>query len=302
MDGKRKAMTWGAFCADALALGAHWVYNTRVIDKKFGRLEHYQAPLTSYHKGKEAGDFTHYGDQMMVLMESIAATERFDGEQFAGQWKNFFGDYEGYFDKATKTTLEQMEANGDLLNSGSPSDDLAGAARIAPVVYVHHSSPEKLEKAVRMQTAITHNNAVVIETAVFFAQAAVGVLEGESPVASIEKLLAAGNQTDLLTDLIQDGMESQNQDTRETIHTFGQMCSVEAALPGTIHLICTYENDLKQALVENVMAGGDSSARGILVGMILGAHKGMGSIPKQWIDDLNQGRRIHHLLDILEGA
>jgi ADP-ribosylglycohydrolase len=60
----------GAFVADALSLGVHWVYNTGVIDKKFGRVERYYDPLTSYHKGKQAGDFTHYGDQMLVLLES----------------------------------------------------------------------------------------------------------------------------------------------------------------------------------------------------------------------------------------
>ncbi len=35
MKDKLRAMVMGAFVGDALALGAHWVYNTNVIDKKF---------------------------------------------------------------------------------------------------------------------------------------------------------------------------------------------------------------------------------------------------------------------------
>ncbi|MGA2940205.1 MAG: ADP-ribosylglycohydrolase family protein, partial [Syntrophobacteraceae bacterium] len=41
--------------------------------------------------------------------------------------------------------------------------------------------------------------------------------------------------------------------------------------------------NLREALVENVMAGGDSAARGLVVGMILGAHLGFEAIPSEWL-------------------
>jgi ADP-ribosylglycohydrolase len=92
------------------------------------------------------------------------------------------------------------------------------------------------------------------------------------------------------------GLESRDRDTRETIADFGQMCSVEAGLPGAVHLIARYGDDYKQAMVENVMAGGDSSARGILAGMILGAAHGMAAIPETWVAGMTAGERIRHLL------
>ena len=302
MKDKRKAMVMGAFIGDALALGAHWVYNTHVIDKKFGRLDGYQDPLTSYHTGKKAGDFTHYGDQGMVLLESLAAAKGFEAEHFARLWRNFFQSYGGYFDKATKTTLENMAAPKDLTNSGSSSDDLAGAARIAPLVYAYHADPEKLDRYVRRQTAITHNHELVLECAAFFAQLAIAALDGQSPSACIEKVLAAGKGTSAFTDLIRQGIDSRNRDSRETIATFGQMCSAEAALPGTIHLICTYEGDYKKALIENVMAGGDSSARGMLLGMVLGARLGMDAIPAPWLSELKARARIEQFLNTLDAG
>ena len=126
MTTKRQAAVWGAFVADALSLGVHWVYNTGVIDKKFGRVEHYHDPLTSFHKGKRAGDFTHYGDQMLVLLETLDKEKGFDALRFAQSWRNFFSDYAGYFDKATKATLENMDSGRELTRSASISVKSSG--------------------------------------------------------------------------------------------------------------------------------------------------------------------------------
>jgi hypothetical protein len=92
------------------------------------------------------------------------------------------------------------------------------------------------------------------------------------------------------------GLESRDRDTRETIADFGQMCSVEAGLPGAVHLIARYADDYKQAMVENVMAGGDSSARGMMAGMILGAAHGMAAIPETWISGMTRAEQINALL------
>jgi ADP-ribosylglycohydrolase len=50
------------------------------------------------------------------------------------------------------------------------------------------------------------------------------------------------------------------------------------------------------ALVENVMVGGDSAARGLVLGMILGAHHGVGAIRNDWMDGLVARRRVWDFL------
>lgn len=300
MTDKATAMVMGSFIGDALALGAHWVYNTNVIDKKFGTaVDRYQDPIASYHSGKSAGDFTHYGDQQMFLLESLAETNGYDAGQFARKWRLFFQNYSGYFDQATKTTLQNMAGQTDLQNCGSPSDDLAGAARLAPLVYVYHADPDKLDRYARSQTAVTHNNEHVLEAAKLLALAAADTLNGRSPTDAIQNVLSAHAFSDNTAELVRKGIDSRGKETRGTIHAFGQMCSVEAALPGTVHLIATYENDFKRALVENVRAGGDSAARGMLVGMVLGAHLGMDALADFWLDELKTRNRIKDLLKTL---
>jgi ADP-ribosylglycohydrolase len=57
---------------------------------------------------------------------------------------------------------------------------------------------------------------------------------------------------------------------------------------------------LKDVLVENVMAGGDSAARGMIAGMILGAHNGMAAIPEHWLGEMKAYEKIRQLLEDID--
>ena len=63
-----------------------------------------------------------------------------------------------------------------------------------------------------------------------------------------------------------------------------------------IHLIAKYPTDLEAALVENTMAGGDSAARGMMAGMVLGAHLGEDAIPGRWRKAMTAHDEISRLL------
>jgi len=300
MKEKKRGMILGSFVGDAMALGTHWVYNTNVIDKKFGRVEQYLDPLASYHKGKSKGDFTHYGDQALLLLESVCGSSGFDRMAFARAWQSFIDGYEGYRDKATQTTIENMSSAGDLLESGSSSDDLGGAARIAAILYAHSQDLDTAIVAAKYQTALSHNNPEVLAVTDFFVRLVMRVMAGEKPAAIISDLIENQFKNTNLAESVEMGLASQGKDTRTVIAEFGQMCSVEAATPGCIHLIVSYENNFKEALVENVMAGGDSAARGMFVGMVLGAYLGIDAIPGEWLANLNARKRIEELLASLD--
>jgi ADP-ribosylglycohydrolase len=301
MKEKPKAMVLASFAADSLALGVHWIYNTRVIDKKFDRVDHFINPeRPTYHPTKNRGEFTHYGDQSMLLLESVAACEGFDLTDFSDRWQRLFDKYDGYVDNATKGTLENLASGKSPAEAGSGSDDLAGASRIASLVYVYRNDLQELIDSARAQTAFTHNNPPVIQSAVFFASIAHQILAGTAPLAAIEQAQKDEFHSDPFKEWIQMGLESTGQDSRQAILDLGQMCEIQVAFPGVVHLIAKYENNLKTALVENVMAGGDSAARGLLVGLVLGAHLGMEAIPPQWLKDMKAYPKIVDMLNKID--
>jgi ADP-ribosylglycohydrolase len=300
MKDHSKAIVWGAFAGDALALGAHWVYNTHVIDAKLGLVERYAAPLTTYHKGKQAGELTHYGDQMLWLLELLGRRREFDGEGFTAHWQALCTSYAGYVDQATKATLANLAEGRRFPQCGSTSDDLGGAARIAPLVYRFRKEPAAMAAAVRAQTAATHHQPDVIQAAELFGRATLNVLEGEDPSQALLTALKHGGIATPLAAMVEQGLASRGQETRAAIAGFGQMCALHAALPATVHLIATYAGDLRQALIANVMAGGDSAARGMLAGMVLGAQRGIDAIPQQWLQELTARQRIAEALNAID--
>ena len=293
MQEKKKAMVLASFAADALSLGVHWIYNTNVIDKKFGRVEHFLKPeRPTYHPTKDKGEFTHYGDQVLILLESVAECGGFKLSDFSARWQKLFENYKGYIDGATKATLANIASGKSALNAGSGSDDLAGAGRIAPLIYVYHNDPQVLADSAKAQTTFTHNNLQVVESALFFSTLALKVLAGAAPKAAILQLKAEQSVETPMLKWIEKGLDSIEQESRQAILDFGQMCETAAAFPGVVHLIVKYENDLKTALVENIMAGGDSAGRGLLVGLVLGAHLGVDAIPQNWLTEMKAYQQI----------
>jgi len=302
MSDNAKAMVLASFMGDALALGPHWEYDVKALAERFGSVTGYIEPLAdSYHAGKKAGDQTHYGDQTLALLDSLAARGGFDLDDFAVRWRKLFDGYAGYIDGATRMTLKIFDFGEGPANSGSNSNDLAGAARVAPLAYALSGDLPSLVEAARAQTKMTHNHARVIEAAEFFARTAWAVLGGKQPEAAMRLAGTAGYASAPIGHWLEIGLASADQDTMTAIAGFGQTCHIDEAMPGAIHLIARHGRDLSACLRENVMAGGDSAARGMLAGMIVGARVGMEGLPAAWVEGLAARAAIEADLQAIAG-
>ena len=293
-------MVLASFAADSLALGVHWIYDARRIASEYGRVETFIKPREdSYHSTKDRGDFTHYGDQQLVLLKSLASRKSFDLSDFSERWQIFFRDYNGYFDGATKGTLGNFSKGKGPQDSGSSSSDLAGASRIAPLVYVYRDNLDGLVEAARAQTRMTHGNPLTVHSAEFLARVAWKTLGSIPPTEAVNEVTQESFAGTIFAEWVKEGLESKSVESVAAIGNFGQSCHTQAAFPGIIHLLAKYENDLSEGLVQAVMAGGDNAARAMAVGMILGAHLGQENLPEEWVTDLRKGEEIKNLLQQL---
>ena len=297
MENRAVTMVMASFAADSLALGAHWVYDTQAIETHLGRVETLLNPQpNSFHSTKSLGDFTHYGDQMFVLLESLEAEKGFSLADFSTRWRALFKNYSGYVDEATRGTLAGYASGKGPEDAGSPSDELAGAARIAPLVYCYSDHLENLMEAAQAQTRMTHTNPLTVESAAFFAEVTFRVLGGLAPIKAIKEVTEESFSDSKLAEWVNAGLQTAADDSVQTITRLGQSCHLPEAFPGVIHLIAKYESDLKEAVIQCVMAGGDSAARGMMTGMVLGAFAGAGDLPEEWVFPLNKEQQITELL------
>ncbi len=297
MRQKAEAAIWASFAADSLALAVHWIYDTDRIAEAYGRVDTLMNPEKNpFHKSKKRGEFTHYGDQAFVLLESVAAKKSFDLEDFSARWQDLFKDYDGYFDEATKGTLQNYAKGSGPEDAGSPSNDLSGAARIAPLILCYRNDLDGLVNAARAQTQMTHTDPLTVDSAEFFARVAWNVLMGETPLAAIRKVSRDRFSDSRISEWTEQGLASRSGESVPAVTSFGQSCHTPEAFPGVIHLITKYENDLQEALIQSLMAGGDSAGRGMMVGAVLGPFCGKAHLPDPWISGLAKVHEIQRLV------
>jgi len=255
-----------ALVADSLCLGPHWVYDQEEIAEAFPHgIQKLEAPIAEYHKGKVAGDLTHYGDQAVMLKRSLESRGGFDAEGWREDWIAAMRDYAGYVDGASKETLK---GDGKF---PSGSDDLGGAARIAPILDLGLPLGDAID-AVRAQTKLTHGDPAVADAAEFFTRAAYSVKDG----AHFEDALGAATDGGIyrkldVEDYLEKALKYRDDQFPKVARKFGQACGVESAFPLALYFLLRPETDFEKTLGDNAMAGGDSSARGMLIALLFAA-------------------------------
>tara|TARA_R110001606_G_scaffold399222_1_gene582278 strand:- start:700 stop:1662 length:963 start_codon:yes stop_codon:yes gene_type:complete len=268
-----------SLAADAYSLGAHWIYDAQQLETLDINWEVLNDAQASWHEGKLAGDFTHYGDQTLWLYQFLEGKEHFDVSDYMAFWQSKIESYHGYIDGAVKGTLENIE--NKVIPTGSASIDTSIIGRIAPLLLVSDSKEAFLDNVVHFVTS-THNSQELIVASKFFASVLVEVLAGKGIEQAILEL-KTGYDT-MIQAYIDKGLDSHSANTVDAIRSFGAACDIGGGFPSVIHLLAKYDN-LKDMLIQNAKAGGDSSGRAMIATIIFMAqkNKSMDEIPSAWL-------------------
>lgn len=290
---RTEAAIIASLAADSLALGAHWEYDQQRIMQEYGRMNELRAPgRRGYHAGKPLGAQSHYGDQTLVLFRSVTACGGFDLADFARRWVESMTDYGGYKDKATQEALENFRKGLAPTATGAVTNDFAGAARMAPLLAVYGEDLPALVESARAQTLMTHGAEVIAEGAAFFAYSVMALLQGAGMEDALRKAAAERYRSLPAQDWVEFALMAGGVDTPAAIARFGQSCGMQGAFCGVVHMAVRHELEPESGLVENVMGGGDSCARGLMLGMLLGARHGGDWLPERWLAPLLAGPEV----------
>lgn len=277
---KIKELVLTTLVADSYSLGSHWIYDEKQLENLEINWDELNDAKAIWHKDKKIGDFTHFGDQTLWLYQFLQDKSSFDVDEYINFWQTKIETYNGYIDGATRDTLENIK--NEKKPTGSASTDLSIIGRIAPLLLVSNSKNEFFTN-VENFVKCTHNSNEAIVASKFFASLLIEVLEGNDLEASI---LALKEQFDTkIQTFISKAIASKDEETFDAIRDFGPACDIEGGFEGVIHMLYKYDN-LKEMLVNNAKAGGDTSARAMIASLIFMAQKNktISQIPENWLN------------------
>lgn len=263
-----KKFTQASLVADALCLGSHWIYNQGKIGRIYPNgVNDLRDPASAYHPGKKAGDFTHYGDQTLLLASLLDQQGSYDHEQWKSAWLAGMLDFKGYIDGASKETIQ----NNGL--QSSTSNDLAGASRIGPVLDLNLELEEAVAAALS-QTELTHGDPSVVDAAEFFTRTVYSILGGLSISEAVEESAKFEYESlDVRADLLT-AKEADKDDYLAVSQKMGLTCHVPEAFPLTLYFALHHSESFEVCMSKNALAGGDNSARGMLLALLFAARDG----------------------------
>jgi ADP-ribosylglycohydrolase len=76
---------------------------------------------------------------------------------------------------------------------------------------------------------------------------------------------------------------------------YGMPCAIYHQLPAAYYLAARFCDDFEAAVLHAVNGGGQNQARAILTGALVGAQTGLSSIPKRFLDGLDNSAVLRHL-------
>jgi fermentation-respiration switch protein FrsA (DUF1100 family)/ADP-ribosylglycohydrolase len=286
-----------ALTADALNLGPHWVYNQAKLTRKFAEgIAALTAPLTNYHPGKSAGDFTHYGDNLALMLRTHAITDQWNHDLFSQAWESFWKQTESFQDQATKTTLAHLENPQE--NPPSISNDTSGPGMaLALLAFLDLTDEAAAIRTIRQHTAFTHGDEETVDTSEFFTRVALHTLKGQSIPDAIEQAAQADYATlDAAAYLTRAKAALASDNHLKVAADFGLTCHNPEAFPLTLYYLLRNPTDLSTAINENALAGGDNAARAIIIAILLVATQGWDNAFDSHWENLTQHRKLVPLL------
>ena len=314
-----KGMVIGQFLGDAASLGVHWIYNIKDIESIYpDGLQGFEVPAEGhYHAGKLAGDSTHYGDAAWVLLEALAEETTFEVATFGNAFVQKMDPgkgYSGYFDSATRGTLENfnnhLEVSKEPYNfqEGADDDQLATISVLAVLIafYVARNEglpedPTELFEQVEILTRVRQNN----DRAVAYCQAhtrlLLELLAGRDIHGSFHHVEEQLN-TDAKLDRevrrkLKEAFQLKHKSTVDATDLLGQSCPLICSFPSAVQATAKHNEDFETAILETARAGGDNAGRAAMIGSWIGARIGAEELPQEWIKKLNRSEEIFTILE-----
>ena len=317
---KRSAMILGGFVADSAALGLHWLYDMERIAEVSNMQPEFMPPNPEnyagtkgvfVHHGKDIGDISHYGEMARLMVKTLAHSGN-EGQDKGGtlgdfavrdymeNFKNSFGPggtWVGYVDKPTAATLRRYDdyladiayrtdMGDDFPPCGADDMQMPAVSRLFVLLAMlgvkGHDMTDKVERCIRL----TNDNEWAIAWGKTVSALHMAVLLTDDVDVILQAAVNASPR-DLHATILESSRNTK-ADVTQIANDFGNACLLSQGIPVCLHIL-RKANNYTEAVRMNILAGGDSCGRAMIIGPLAGALFGIGGengIPLPWISKL----------------
>ena len=253
------------------------------------------------------------------------------GREFTGDCPP--GMKPGYLNGGTRRTLDAIQrypgAKGEQRKAlAADVNCLVSATHWPPLLLLPYESEEALVRDAVSTVYLSHRNRDPVAAAAFLSRTAFRIVHGGESLEGALRSAAAAQGDAFITARLDEALAKvaeaadvgsqlakQGRFIDDVAITslarlwevgkdepikVGKASPVEGALPASLYFALRYQDSLEQALIANANVGGDSAARGMVIGTLLGAVHGETSVPERWLKTLNALPRVLSLLEQLE--
>jgi ADP-ribosylglycohydrolase len=242
--------------------------------------------------GKD-GEFSLYGEQAIWLLEYMSESKVYDPFVFGDLWQKKMNEYQGEVDKASRDSLINIKSGRSCLAAGSSSYDLSVVGRHAPILFTLKGMDEMLE-SIKFHNCLTHMTKETIDASKYIAEVTLAMiynLDVENTLLERAKFYGEAVEAE-----VEKAVALKDKPANVAMKALGTGSNVEGALASTIYLLFNYHDDFDKLLEVNLEAGGATSARAMVAGMVIGARYGFEKIRPEWIEELKAYEKLNELI------
>jgi ADP-ribosylglycohydrolase len=314
----------GALVADAATMGFHWLYSQRRIRDVAPDNPEFHAPDARDFEGnvgyfahghKQAGELSHYGEQMLVMLKSLAGNQgRYEKHDYEEQFRSHFGyggAFHGYIDRPTRETLDNLyRAEADALAQANALP-FAGDSKLKQTILVKilaaakRADGEALKEAATALARSLPDPASCLDYALALVESLSGsadyhgAIDEQLPaISKLPPLVACHADDEHLDELITSAVRVTN-DTPRAID-YGQVC-------GATLQACIQGKSLPEAIEIGLSAASDETREHLRLALSrsatldevtreFGLHCDLGSGMASILSNLNTATSYEHAI------
>jgi len=314
VDEKRVAAAIkGAILADAASMGTHMIMDPEEVKRKVPSIDapEFKDPPTP--RGYSADEYPgHYGpgmlsplgEQLLFATDYCAHQRCVTAGHMSVQMMKWAKNFGGYQDESIKEFLRCMNAGDRSVEVCNAEDERAHCfAMIIPAICLYAGELDFLER-VEETMLVNQSNPKALRFGMAAASILESVLLGKTLREALRKVVESAlgsssnfsfDDTDVGDACLYSLMEAKMKDTVELMEGLEEEeeqggCTAKFPSPFIVSMFLFYkaiaEGDITEesyikAVRENILAGGDTCVRAILIGAVMGA--AAGSVPDSFI-------------------